>query len=131
MLTLKSIAVWLLILVCAVVNGGLREALLVPSLGKPVALVASGVLLSIVIVAVSVLLVPRFGRLSTSHCLSIGLLWLCLTLVFEFGLGRLVQHQSWQQLLDAYTFKDGNIWPLVLLVIFTAPLLAIRVRIHS
>lgn len=131
MLTLKATAAWLLILVCAVLNGGLREALLMPSLGKPAALVLSGVLLSIVIVAVSLLLVPRLGRLSTSQGLYIGLLWLCLTLIFEFGFGRLVQHQSWQQLGEAYTFKEGNIWPLVLVVTLVAPLLALRVRGHA
>jgi hypothetical protein len=128
MLTLKSIAVWLVILVCAVLNGGLREALLMPSLGKPIALVVSGVLLSIIIVAVSFLLAPWLGKLSTSRCLYVGSVWLCLTLVFEFGFGRLVQHQGWPQLLEAYTFKDANIWPLVLVVTFVAPLLAVRVR---
>jgi hypothetical protein len=131
MLTLKATAVWLVILVCAVLNGGLREALLVPSLGEPIALVVSGVLLSVAIVAVSLLLVPRLGRLSTSQCLYVGLLWLCLTLIFEFGFGRLVQHQSWQQLVEAYTFKDGNTWPVVLVVVFVAPLLAVRVRGHA
>lgn len=126
--TLKATAVWLVILGCAVLNGGLREGVLMPSLGKPIALVISGVLLSIVIVAISLLLVPWLGRLNTSQCLYVGLLWLCLTLSFEFGFGRLVQHQSWQQLVEAYTFKDGNIWPLVLVVTFVAPLLAVRVR---
>jgi len=128
MLTLKAIAVWLLILACAVLNGGLREAWLVPALGTPAALVLSGVLLSIVILAVSLLLVPRLGRLATGQCLYVGLLWLCLTLAFEFGFGRLVQHQSWQRLLEAYTFKDGNVWPVVLVVVFLAPLLAVRGR---
>ena len=128
---LKSIAVWLVILVCAAVNGGLREAMLVSFLGRPIAVAVSGVLLSILIVAVSLLLLPWLGRLGTSRCLSVGLLWLCLTLVFEFGFGRLVQHRSWQQLLEAYTFKDGNIWPLVLVVTFIAPLLAVRLRSHS
>jgi len=128
MLTLKATAVWLLILAGAVLNGGLREAWLVPSLGKTTALVLSGVLLSIVIAAVSLLLVPRMGRLATPQCLYVGLLWLCLTLTFEFGFGRLVQHESWQRLLEAYTFKDGNLWPLVLVVLFLAPLLAVRAR---
>jgi hypothetical protein len=128
MLTLKATAVWLLILACAVLNGGLREALLVPALGKPAGPVLSGVLLSIVILAVSLLLVPRLGRLATGQCLYVGLLWLCLTLAFEFGFGRLVQHQSWQRLLEAYTFKDGNVWPVVLVVVFLAPLLAVRGR---
>jgi len=31
-------------------------------------------------------------------------------------------------LLEAYTFKDGNIWPIVLLVTLVAPLLAVRLR---
>lgn len=128
MLTLKATGVWLVILACAVLNGGFREALLMPALGKPVALLLSGVLLSVAILAVSLLLVPALGRLSSSQCLYVGLLWLCLTLVFEFGFGRLVQHQSWRQLLEAYTFKDGNLWPLVLVVTFVAPLLAVRLR---
>jgi hypothetical protein len=128
MLTLKGTAVWLVILACAVLNGGLREAFLMPSLGKPTALVVSGASLSIVIMAISLLLVPWVGKLSTSQGLYVGSLWLCLTLIFEFGFGRLVQHQSWRQLVEAYTFKDGNMWPLVLVVTFIAPLLAVRVR---
>lgn len=131
MLTLKSVAAWLVILACAVANGALREALLIPALGRPAALVASGVLLSIVILAVSMVLVPRFGRLGTLQCLSIGLLWLGLTLAFEFGFGRLVQGQSWSELLEAYTFNDGNIWPVVLVVTFIAPFLAVRLRNRS
>jgi hypothetical protein len=78
--------------------------------------------------AISLLLVPWVGKLSTSQGLYVGSLWLCLTLIFEFGFGRLVQHQSWRQLVEAYTFKDGNMWPLVLVVTFIAPLLAVRVR---
>ena len=128
MLTVKAFASWLVILICAVGNGGLREALLVPSFGEPFALPVSGVLLCIVIVAVSFLLVSRMGRLGTSQCLYVGSLWLVLTLLFEFGFSRLVQRQSWQQLLDAYTFKEGNLWPLVLVVTFIAPLLVIRMR---
>lgn len=128
MLGLKATAVWLVILVCASLNGGVREALLMPALDKPVAMVVSGLLLSIVILAISLLLVPWLGRLGTAHCLYVGSLWLCLTLIFEFAFGLLVQHQSWQQLLEAYTFRDGNIWPLVLVVTFLAPLIAVRVR---
>lgn len=131
MLTLKATALWLVILVCAVLNGALREALLLPALGKPIALLLSGILLCLVIFAVSLLLLPRLGRLGGSQCLGVGALWLCLTLAFEFGFGRLVQQQSWQQLFEAYTFKDGNIWPLVLVAMLVAPLAARRVRAHA
>lgn len=128
MLEVKAAAVWLLILICAVLNGALREAVLVPRFGQPAGLLASGLLLSVCIVGVSVALVPWFGRLSTSRCLQLGLLWLCLTLVFEFGFGRLVQHKSWSELFEAYTLKGGNLWPFVLVVTLLAPLLAARLR---
>lgn len=128
MILLKAAAIWLLILVCAVLNGGFREAVLLPALGKPVGLALSGLLLSACIVIVSFVFVPRLGRLGGSQCLSLGLFWLCLTLAFEFGFGRLVQNRTWPELFEAYTFKDGNIWPLVLVVTFFAPLLAVRLR---
>ena len=126
MLLLKAAGIWLLILVCAVLNGAFRESTLLPNLAKPVALVLSGLLLCLCIVVISLIFVHRLGRLGTSQSLSIGLFWLCLTLAFEFGFGRVLQHRTWPELLDAYTFKDGNLWPLVLVVTFLAPLLTVR-----
>lgn len=128
MLILKALAVWLLILVCAVVNGAFRESVLVPRFGSLPAFVVSGVLLLLCIVAVSTALVPWFGRLLVSGYLLIGILWLILTLVFEFGFGHFLQHKTWPQLLKAYTFQEGNLWPLVLIVTTLAPLLAAYLR---
>jgi len=123
---LKAFAIWWLILALAVLNGGLREVVLLPVLGKPAALVLSGVLLAACIVIVALVLVPRLGRLRVAQALQLGLLWLTLTLAFEFGFGYWVQGHSWSELLAAYTFRDGNLWPLVLVVIFFAPSLAVR-----
>ena len=61
----------------------------------------------------------------------VGVFWLFLTLVFEFGFGRLVQHKSWSEVLDAYTSEGGNIWPVVLLVTLLAPYIAAVVRSRS
>ena len=120
----KAAAAWLLILACAILNGLLREAVLLPWLGMPGAMVLSGLLLSLCIVAVAVLLGPWLGPLGIGQRLAIGVFWLVLTLAFEFGFGRLVQQRSWSQLFEAYTFRDGNLWPLVLVVTLLAPLLA-------
>jgi len=128
MLALKASAVWLLILVCAVINGAFREGFLLPHFGLAIAFVFSGLLLSLCIVVVAVLLVPWFGQLDASHYFLIGTFWVGLTLIFEFGFGRLAQQKTWTQLLDAYTFRDGNLWPLVVLVIAFAPWLAARLR---
>ncbi len=129
MLLLKAAVIWLLILVCAVLNGAFREAVLLPRFGTPVALVLSGVLLAVLILVVSFASIGWLGPRNTPQSLRVGLFWLCLTLAFEFGFGRLVEHRGWSELLEAYTFKDGNLWPLVLAVTFFAPLAAFRVRV--
>ena len=121
---LKASGLWLLILGCAILNGLLREAVLVPRLGTPAALVVSGLLLATCIVVVARVFVPRLGPLTRRQRLGIGLLWLALTLIFEFGFGRWVQQRSWADLLEAYAFRDGNLWPLVLVVTLLAPLWA-------
>jgi hypothetical protein len=123
MLVLKAFGIWLLILGCAFLNGALREVVLIPKLGNPAALILSGVLLSACILVVSLLFAPRLGNLQVSHYWYIGLLWLLLTLSFEIGFG-LLRQQSWSTILEAYTFKNGNIWPLVLAVTFLSPLVA-------
>ena len=124
----KASLIWLLMLVFAVLNGALREAVLLPHLGKPVSFVISGALLSTCIVVVALILVPRVGQLEGRDAVYMGLYWLLLTLAFEFAFGRLVQHRDWAELLDAYTFRDGNIWPVVLAVMLFAPLMAVRLR---
>ena len=98
----RTFAAWLLILLLAVLNGALRESLLVPMFGYPVARTVSGLLLLACILGVSYLLVPRIGAHSRRQLIGIGALWLVLTLVFEFIFGRVVQGKSWQELLCHY-----------------------------
>ena len=124
----KPVAAWFLILVLAVLNGGLRESVLVRTFGSPVAYILSGVLLSVCILIVAIVLARWMSLGGARHGLAVGLLWLLLTVAFEFGFGGLVQGRSWPEMLDAYTFRDGNIWPLVLVVTLLAPWLAALVR---
>lgn len=131
LLYLKSLIAWLAILCLAVANGAIREAVLVPALGKPAGLVLSGVLLCILLIVACFWFVWRVHGLSASQGLAIGVIWLCLTLAFEFSFGLYVQHKSWAELLSAYTFREGNIWPVVLAVILLAPSLAARFHAKS
>ena len=125
---LKSVLVWVAILVLAVLNGVLRESVLLPAVGARAALTASGVLLALCIAGVACAAGPWFGRLSGTAYWAVGALWLSLTLVFEFAFGYLYQDKPWRVLLEAYTFEGGNIWPLVLAVTFVSPWLAARIR---
>ena len=122
----RAFVAWWVILVLAIVNGWLREVVLIPNFGTTPGLIASGVILSACIFAVARLLVVRLGPIPARRRFGIGVFWLVLTLGFEFGFGRAVAHKTWEQLLAAYTVRDGNLWSLVLLVVLLAPLLAAR-----
>ena len=126
-LSLKAFAIWMGILVLAVLNGALREGVLIPKLGSTPGLVLSGVLLSVLILLVAYLALPWLDTRRTAGLMGVGVGWLALTLVFEFAFG-LWQGKSWQVLLDAYAFRGGNIWPVVLVVIAFAPYLAAKLR---
>lgn len=126
-IALKALVIWGGILVLAVANGALRESVLVPGTGNPAAFVVSGLLLSALIIGVAYLSLPWLHISRPVHLWAVGLGWLALTLIFEFSFG-LWQGQSWPELLEAYTFKGGNIWPVVLVATALAPYIAAQLR---
>jgi len=124
---LKAIGFWLLLVVLAILNGALREKALIPVLGPTGGLVISGISLSFLIFLVSWLAVPQFGALSASQYWFIGLLWLVMTVLFEFGFGHWIAGKPWNELLAAYNISKGSLWVLVLLVTLISPYVAARV----
>ena len=123
----KAIFVWAAILVFAICNGAFRDVVLANALGQVPARFLSGVILCVAIVAVAALAAPWFEFAQSRFRWYTGGLWLVLTLGFEIAVGY-AQHQSWQQLLDAYTFQGGNLWPIVLFTTFIAPWAGARIR---
>lgn len=117
-------AAWLAILVLAIANGALREGVLVPQLGLRAGTMLSGLLLTGAVFAVTSAWV-LWGRPPGRAAWWVGLGWLLATLAFEFGFG-LARGKAWPEMLAAYTFKDGNLWPLVLLALLVAPALCQR-----
>ena len=128
MITFRAFAVWLGILVLAIANGGIREAALVPTPGLPSAHIISGIILAGLILLVAYFTLPWIGPRSVSSYLVIGIGWLFLTLLFEFTFGRIILGKLWPQLFEAYMFRDGNIWPIVLIGAVIAPYVAATIR---
>jgi len=126
-LAFKALVIWVGILVLAVANGAVRETVLIPAFGTPAALVLSGLLLSVLIIGVAFLSIPWLQIFRPVQLWVVGLGWLVLTLAFEFSFG-IWQGKSWPELFEAYTFKDGNIWPVVLAVTALAPYIAGKLR---
>lgn len=128
MTLLKAFGIWLLLVVLAILNGALREKLLVPLFGRQAALPLSGLSLALLIFLVTWLLLPALSPLDTSGYWAIGGLWASLTVLFEFLFGHYAADKSWRELLASYDLRTGNLWPLVLLVTALAPYLAARLH---
>lgn len=57
---------------------------------------------------------------NTKQAFLIGFVWVVLTVVFEFSLGRLT-NKSWEHLFRDYNILAGRIWLVFLLCLFLLP----------
>ncbi|MGD2137455.1 MAG: hypothetical protein PVJ66_04515 [Gammaproteobacteria bacterium] len=124
----KALTLWVALLLVATVNGVIREKLLIPGMGNYWGTFASGVVLSASIFLVAFFTVRWYGILEPRCFWKIGMLWLALTLLFEFTFGLFIAQRTWNELLAAYMFRGGNIWPVVLVIILVSPWLSARLR---
>lgn len=122
MVVLKSLIVWLCFIPVAILNGGLREYVLVKVLGEKLALPASGIILSTCIFLIAWWLLPRVVKVrGRKDCWLIGICWVLLTVAFEFASG-LAGGNTAAELLAAYNPLTGNLWLLVLATVLLSPL---------
>ena len=123
---IQAIGIWFLIIPLAIINGGLRENVLV-KLGD-IALPLSGIILSVCIFLVTWLLLPRIVNVCTFRdCWLIGICWTVLTVAFEFAAG-LAGGNTVAELLNAYNPLTGNLWLLVLAAVLLSPVMTRKYR---
>ena len=120
----RAIAVWLGLMVLAIANGGIREALMVPRFGPQASHVISTFLLAAAVMAAAYITLPWIAPISRRDSIRIGVLWLALTLAFEFLAGHFLFGRPWQTLFADYDLRAGRVWPLIPLVILIAPVFA-------
>ncbi|MGE5927645.1 MAG: hypothetical protein ACM357_09835 [Gemmatimonadota bacterium] len=118
---LRGGAVWIGILVAANLNGALREFVLRPLLGPRVAPVMSTLLLCVLILGIARLSVRWMAPPGAGAAWRIGLVWLVLTLAFEFLAGRYLFGDTWERLLSEYDVTAGRLWVLVPITTLLAP----------
>jgi hypothetical protein len=124
----RTIITWLALVVLAILNGGVREAVLVPPLGLATAHFVSTILLCGLILAVSWFATPWIGPSTARAALVVGSIWLLMTLGFEFLAGHFLFRKAWPVLLADYNLLAGRVWVFVPVVTLLAPLLAWKGR---
>ena len=117
----RAVLIWFALLAVAIVNGAIREGLLLPWLGRGVAQAVSTVLLSGFIVAIGWWATPWIAPRRAADAWAIGLGWVTLTLAFEFLGGHFLFGKSWTALVADYNLLAGRIWVMVLVVTLVTP----------
>jgi hypothetical protein len=125
---LRAVLIWFGLLVLAILNGGFREGVLVPRLGRGAGQAVSTVMLSTLIVAAGWVSLPWIEPRTLQDAWTIGLLWVALTLAFEFLAGHFVFGKTWPELLADYNLLAGRIWIMVLIVTLMTPIVAFTRR---
>jgi hypothetical protein len=121
---IKAFAIWLLILLLAIINGGFRTILIVPAIGEQAGHVVSTMILCGLILMVSRISISWIAPKSLLENLLIGLFWVLLTVGFEFLAGHYAFKKSWETLLADYNITQGRVWALVLITSLLAPTIA-------
>ena len=118
---LRILGVWALMAVAMSANGIFRELALKRALAAESADVVSAVLGVILIAWITRIGFRPLAGDSTSQLVFVSILMLVLTVGFEFGFGRWVDHKTWDELFANYAIWRGRLWPVVLLVLVLTP----------
>jgi hypothetical protein len=118
-----AFGLWLAAAVIAVANGFFSKAYVTPRLGE----YGAHVYKSLLMVAVIFMLGWVYARQTEGTgwlvaALGAGLLWLGVTVIFEFVFGHYVFGNPWDKPLADYQIWRGRLWCLVLLADLIAPL---------
>jgi hypothetical protein len=122
------LAAWLGGAGIGVANGIAREATYGRLVGERTAHQISSATAIAAFAAYYAALQRRWPLRDTGEALGVGAAWVAMTVCFEFGFGRLVAKQSWDQLLADYDVREGRTWPLVLAWIGAGPAIIATTR---
>lgn len=129
---MKTIGIYLIgwagLVVLAILNGSIRQFGYSGLMTELSAHQLSTLIFILLIAAYTWFLSGAVRPESAGQALLIGLIWLCLTVLFEFGFGHYVAGHSWEKLFHDYNLLQGRLWLLVLVWTMLAPFTMFRLR---
>ena len=128
---LRYCLLWLFLPLIGILNGAVREFAYKKAVGELAAHQIS-TLTGLILMGAFVWFVTRRWPLpSARQAIGIGLIWLLLTVTFEFGFGHFVAHTPWPVLLRDYNLREGRVWGLLVLWVAITPYLFYRMQRKS
>lgn len=126
MVYVRSLVVWILLMLTETLHGTARIFLLVPLTGDFRARQISVFTGALLIFGVTALFIRWIKPADKLQCLAIGAGWVLLTVGFEVALGVWVFHMPWSRITEDYNLMNGGLMPVGLLCMLLTPLLAAR-----
>ena len=120
-LTLRALAVLVLLILAEIVNGTLRALAITPWVGDFTARQISTLTGCALIFGVTWTLSPWLNAATPRQQWAVGALWLVLMMVFELAFGRLVAGVPWDSLAADYNLARGGLLGLGMAWLLCAP----------
>jgi hypothetical protein len=127
-MVLKYTFAWIPMVFIGILNGAIRQFGYGRFLSELFAHQVSSVTGIILFGSYVWMLSIRWPLESSYQALVIGLIWLGLTVSFEFSFGHYVAKHPWSRLLHDYNILEGRLWCLVLTSITIAPYVMYKIR---
>jgi len=112
---------WFVFPFVAILNGALREVIYKKFVGDILAHQISTVTGIIFFGIIFYFIFKKWKIESVKHAILVGLIWLGLTILFEFGFGHYIMGNPWEKLLHDYNLAEGRVWSLFLVWVIIAP----------
>ncbi|MDH3370764.1 MAG: hypothetical protein OEM31_05485 [Gammaproteobacteria bacterium] len=127
---LKYIFAWVPMLFIAIANGVLRQVWYAKYLSELKAHQLSTLIGALLIGIYIWVIVRSWIPTSARQAVAIGMVWLGLTVTFEFLFGHFVAGHSWLRLLQDYNLLAGRVWILLLFWVAVAPYIFYRINLN-
>ncbi len=118
---LRYILIWFAMLALAIANGALRQATfgkVMPELrAHQLSTLIGSAIMGVFIWFVIAAWPPASGR----QAIAIGVIWLGLTVAFEFFMGLVLLRRPLARVLGEYNLRRGRVWALFLAWLTIAP----------
>jgi hypothetical protein len=119
---------WFGMMALAVVNGVVRESFYRGAVGELRAHQISTLTLLVLIFAYVWIITGWWPAVSGEQAWWIGLMWMLMTVTFEFGMGRFISGKPWKELLLDYNVLRGRVWILIPLGTLVIPWLVYVIK---
>ena len=125
-MVLKYTTAWIPMVFIAITNGVLRQYVYGRWMKELSAHQLSSLTAVILFYLYTWILGKKWPLESPRQAVAVGIIWLCLTVAFEFLFGHYVANHPLSRLIQDYDLLSGRLWALVLLAVTAAPYLVYK-----